>query len=856
MPDLGEREMRLRRIEMLYDRETGGYEDDEAFAARYVGQESLEGPSMTAGLRAEMAFWGDTEEERRAVFEAVRPEGQMMEVPGTELVVFRESPDEQWRKADKGLIESITRDSFLRETGRDLAEFGAGEGPEMLGEALAMMGGKAKVPAAGRAVKNLFRLMLGNIMGGAAQEAVQQVRGTARETAGEVTRRKTMEAIGTGVGAGVGGLAAGTFSAIGRRSHGALVGAVPTAREAVAASERVFPKVPKDPRWYHFGKPKYSQMSIPVNYLTDQPLIQRVGRIAAAIMPWMNRYIQKVDMKAKSFARAMVNPTARDAFMRRAAKDLDDSTQKIIDFTSNAVKFKSVHPRQQGRTIQNMIDRWWEASRMDVDALYAVARSLYDPDFNLSPVLKDADTLLARTVTPGKPVATGRIIGRGGAEEITTPLVRFGRAPTERLRDFIGRLKAIDEGLPTPDLPDGVPIPSKTDRIRAMIQELDDMGQPGLAGEREADLLAKRLSAQLREVLENPIGGDREFSAAWKRASRAARRRFQTREQLVVIDAVNTQTPSSIVHKLILANPKHPQMIDNLIAMRKATGKDGWDMIRSAFKERVLGMMRDPDDLGRFLDDFQPQAKRMLLDPAEERVIRTQAGKIRQLYKSGLREAAESQTRHRAFVKQLIDTDSTAAIDALIAFVNDRGGALQSSFQHALMDEAIERSMVYTKEGVQRISGKAMNKTLENFREKGLLGVLHGTQVLKLQDVKAIQTLMDRAVEDAGTSLTGAATAKGFFSGSLSAIGTALHMIGLSKILTTPGMTRFLIGTGEVGPGAYSTRRAALMIGAIATHLMSDVKKSSGMDKDFEDLQKVVSLVSPTQTQISEEIRE
>jgi hypothetical protein len=172
-------------------------------------------------------------------------------------------------------------------------------------------------------------------------------------------------------------------------------------------------------------------------------------------------------------------------------------------------------------------------------------------------------------------------------------------------------------------------------------------------------------------------------------------------------------------------------MYDKLIYMMQATDKQGWEIIRGAFKDRVLGMMRNPDELAKFLDDFQPNAKRMLIAPAEERVIRTQAKKIGQLYKTGFREAAERQTRNRAFLDNVIDTNSTAQTDAMIAFIQERGGPLLDSYQHAIMDAAIDRSMVTTKEGVERISGKAMKKVLygedgkSGFFGKGLLEPLH-----------------------------------------------------------------------------------------------------------------------------------
>jgi hypothetical protein len=78
-------------------------------------------------------------------------------------------------------------------------------------------------------------------------------------------------------------------------------------------------------------------------------------------------------------------------------------------------------------------------------------------------------------------------------------------------------------------------------------------------------------------------------------------------------------------------------------------------------------------------------------------------------------------------------------------------------------------------------------------------------------------------------------------------------MIGMSKILTVKGLTNFLVGTGAEGKAYRSTRRTAIMLGAIATHLMRDVEKSGGTDKDYEELRRVVSLVSPIEEEMQDE---
>jgi hypothetical protein len=368
----------------------------EQMAAEWVGQENIKGPGLTAGGRAAINLLGDTFDERKAVFDRLYPDGDYREVPETDIVLFKKGGDEQFRKVDPGFREAFAQD-FAKEFGRDIADL-AGDAPEIIGELLFQLSGSTlkKIPGAGpvlrrvlpagsgRAAVNaatrktrntLFRLFLGGTFGEGGQQALQSAAGTQLESLPEQAKRSgttgTYSLIGGTFGAAVGGAA----NIVKRRGAGLIPGGKVGAEEVQRAATRT------------------GAGTLPITVISDAPLLQRIGNQARSVLPFLNRYIQKVDANSIKVARALVNKEARDKFLTRSLEAHRNAAKHIVDFAEKAVRHRKLHPRTQGIGIKDKISQWWRASGIDVDDAYRVARSIEEPAFVLDDAVEHARLL-------------------------------------------------------------------------------------------------------------------------------------------------------------------------------------------------------------------------------------------------------------------------------------------------------------------------------------------------------------------------------------------------------------------------------------------------------------------------------
>jgi len=834
-PQSSEDDAYAARVEALFQKRENNL-SDEQLAAAFAGQENIRGPGLGASSRAWMSGLGDTQEERNAVFRRLHPEGELLEVPDTDIVLFRTAGGENFRKIDPGMAESFNQD-FLRELGADIADF-TGDLPEIAGEAAAQVlfrgkappgAGRAAVSAATRPLRNtLFRLALGGSLGEAGQQVTQTAIGTQRETLGEQGFRTAASGsysiIGGTFAAGLGGV----FNVVKRRS-GIVSGLREGATEGMRAAERL-------------GVPP-----LPVTVLTDQPIIQRIGRQAAAVLPVIRRYISTIDKEVLEATKALVDRPARDKFITRSLEAFNNSARQIQDMAQKAVRFRKLHPRTQGLGIQDTISSWWKASGQSVDRVYAAARSIEEPAFVLDEALAHAKKLDEGVFTPllpkTKTVKTGMLdeLGHPITKDVTEVGTRRLDLLSPDVQKQVKNLLEIDPSLPDVARSTGEAI-SRTDRIRAIIKRLSDESFPPGGGKlNESNLQARSLGATLKKVLKNPANENPEFLAAWAKADKMASARFKTREALAVVDAVNTQTPSQLVDNLVV---NRSASIDNLIAIRKATDQKTFQEIRTAFQATLL---RNPGKIDEVMDGFQPQVLSMLMPSAERKAMRFAAKSYQELLSTNIQKVARRQTEVGAFVREMFSTESTASIQALNNLVLAQPQAFASPFgktvRAGVMDEIIRRSTKANKEGVERINGKLLNEVMQEFDAKGLLKLVLPSDKAVLKDTGAVQVLLDAAAEDVGASMLGASTAKGVTQLSLSALGDLLHLFTTSEILISPWFTRLIAGSGK---GIQKSNTQVLQIlGGMTAALATDVQGSETDNVDVGKLRELVSTISP-----------
>jgi hypothetical protein len=563
---------------------------------------------------------------------------------------------------------------------------------------------------------------------------------------------------------------------------------------------------------------------------------------------------------------AMVDRGKRLKFLDESKRLVDEESRAIREFVEKETEYIQRHPRTRGKMVADEVSNWWwNSARPAEDAAYAVARSIDEPNFDFAGAFKMADDIIEGVWTPGKPQATKQATGLLNiyGEEIVEQGVKQEKVmlgPTEDaiapLRELAERIKKIDETLPYETLEGEAVTHTRADRIRELIKTADDLALP-TPGQRRTEVQGKAaaLSRELREMFENPVNESPVFTAAWRKATAIGRKNRETREHLAVVDVVRTDTPSQIVDNLIV---NRRASIDNLIAIRKATNKETFEEIRSEFVRSMFDAeRRKPGALAMGLENMDENVLRMLMPQKTRRVMKWAARQYQALESTGIRQALKRQAELRPFIREVLDNKNTAGIDALHTLAKRQPGGLNSPFgqsvRHAILDELIERSTITGRAGgrsalegyapvaehfartagsFDRISGKLLNDTLDDFRDRGLLRFLRKSDLQTAGDVELIQKLMDIAAEDAGTALLGAATVKGVTQFSMDAIADMIHFFGLSRLFTNGVATRLLAGPALGGTGGAREATDPRLIQLVGAMFVS-LKDSTSDDSDI-----------------------
>lgn len=758
-PSVAERALLMR------DRRDRSLTDDE-FAARFVGQETVQGEPLGGWDRMWMSALADTPSERQAFVEKWMPPGtELIEVPDTGIALYRRGPDEPYRKVDPGFFEIAGQGALkaAAESGRDVGEFLTGDAGQLIGEAVI----STRFPGGGRGIGFLTRLALGAAGGEIVQEGVQAAAGTQRQTLGEVGTSAAIEGGMSFIGGSLGAAITGAAN-IGLRGRG-LVGSMQGAEEAIEAAERLGVEAPL------------------TSQLSDVPFVRRLSRQASSVLPFLRRQEQRAAQQTLARVRAELDPAARRAFMEEAVKAADTDRRAVLDLVQKEIRYSRKDPRATAEAVKPHFDAWWKRSGQRVDEAYSVARSIDEPEFDLEPALE-----YARQLAEGVQAAGHRRTIRhpdGSTEEIV-PKIRLDRLSTG-VRDAVRKLLALD-----PELPDveGARAISRTDRLRALIKLLRDESLPGPEGPRESNIVAGKLRGVLQSVLENPTNSDPEFVAAWLKANRMAFDRFETRETMAVLEMVKAfegKRPGGWINGLL--HPSNRNLVDDLIAVRQATSPEAFREIRQAALTRVL---RDPSRIAEELAEYDQQALRILFPKGVRESLDKAATSLKRLTQTNIEAVAERQDRVGAYIRAIVDTRDTASVSALKELIGrSQSIAFQRSARSAIIDEIVRRSTI-VRDNAERFSGAKLRETLADFSERGLLDLIDPNTQAVLRDARALAAIQDISIEDPGTALRGASIISGAAQFALASIVDLVHLYGVGKILQNPKLRGIIVGKG------------------------------------------------------------
>lgn len=789
----------------MRDRQKQGVNDVD-FAAHFVNQDTIEGEALGANERFMLGLLGDTFEEREAQFLSSNPAGEMVEVPTTDITLFRKDPTEKFRRVDRPFFESIAEGGILKETGRDVAEIAGATGPEIAGEAVSLTVGKR--PGGGRLLRDALRLFLGGTGGEATQQVAQEIAGTQREALTEQAERAVTEGgisvIGGTVGAGIG---ATKNLATGR----ALFKITPEGERAIAAAGRLGVDEP-----------------LPIQ-IVDSPFLRLLGRQAQALLPRINRALRAQQEALRSILRGASDRKARAKILETATRAFDQAERHLKSLILGASREGKRVYRQASLGLQDTVTKWWRISGDVVDDLYAHSRAIEEPSFDLSPALRAADEVATGVRAPGIPRNVLNEAGEIVGEEI--PEIQLRSLETV-LNKEIRNLRAIDPTLPRRE---GFATPLET--LRQIRANLRDLTLPGPEGMRQHNVLAIKLRDAVEEVIENASHESPEAVAAYKKAQRAAARRFATREQAAVVDLLNTETPSRYARSLI-----QPNSVDNLIALSRAGGKEVLEEIQDLF---ISDLARDPRNITKTLASFDEPTLNLLLPRDKRVIVEGAARQVDELFASNIPKARARQNRVRGFIKDLFDTSATKEIDNLAILMNKTGGRegpFGKSLRAAILDEIWQRSQVVLESasglgaGFRKIDAKRLNAVLDDFNERGLLQFLTLSEKKLVRNVELVQRVADVLSPDAGTSLQAASAVAGARSLSVQALQTFAENFGVGKIMVGERGRDLLIGTAT-GRKRPSDTVIFKLIGAISSSLLNDIENEKDLPEELESRQ-------------------
>lgn len=728
---------------------------DEEFVAQSLRQKKLGTDTLDAYPRAKLAWLADTEGERQKAFKKMFPDGDYMEIPTAngEMAVFRVDKSKEFSKVDPGVREAFSKGTGegIEEALKDVAD----ASPDLIKGAvdLAVLKGK------GGMLWNAGKAFVSNLLTEGARQGTQTVSGTQEQSLSEQATT-SLESGAIGAGGAVGG----QVLEMGLRGGSRLVrsgpGVLPPrtgAAEAQAAAERLGIEP--------FG----------LHQLADSPLIEALSKQSAAVSRSLDDINRLRSDQTLESVRATVDPAAKARVVSNANKIVDES-EKVLNEVVNTAIEQSTKPgtkltrnlRELGVRVKDSIKKFdKEVLDPEVNRAYSYARSIEEPDIDVSNAVGLAQKLDAGVWTPSKPYKVDRVVGQHAdgtpmtiTETVTDP-IRLDRLDPD-VKAVVQDLLQIDPKMPYTAQVGGetAPVPaSATDRVRALIQRLQDASLPGPEGMRASQYVANDLKHTLQNALDNPKNANPEFKRAWDDARRLAKRRFEILEKSAVKTMVMTETPDTVVKQLLSPGVSAATLID----MKRAVPASTFQEIQIAFTKLAL---TEKEKIPAFLAQYDPHTLSILL-PGEYRKPLMQAAKgFQELAESGIPRAIERHSRTRGFIKTLMDESSTVKHDALWSLVRKNGGhdgELGKSIRSALIDEILERSVIKAEAYGEKLGSDAIKNTLKDMQAKGMLRFLTPGDRAILLDARTITQFQEAVGESVGAAIEATTVSKKVF---------------------------------------------------------------------------------------------
>lgn len=743
------------------DPREGAIATRESNMAGQVGQEYLGEPGLPdAGLRADLSFSSRFDEKKLKFMDAY-PEGDMVQVidpgalgrPGGLQILFRRSPNEPYAKIDADAMEKF---EFIG----DISDI-SGDVPAMALEALLTRGARLWKQAVGA--------FLGGTIGEGLKEAIEYFRGYQRESVPEIATRAVQQGLMASAGAIT---TVGVSGPLNWVRGAPSIAVVPGAQRAQMAAARL-------------GIPRLT-----AGQVASSPLWRRVSGQSAATVKNIGDYVREQNGAAARAFRNLRDEDVSRVLAGDLAKLHDDARQQIV---KAAMLSGPTDLSMGGSAIQAGLAEYDDLARTLVNRLYAEARQIETPEFDVSALKASAADIAARAAALGEKVPPA-------------------------IQDAMARINEFDAALPAVTLRDGSIIDA-TERLKAIRTSLWEMSHspPGalLTPEQRAiERQAGQLYGAVTKVMEDPKNVSPEFRAAWSKAATEAKMRFDTMEKLLVIRAAKSETPAKLAESL-----GKPHQVDNLRLLKEVLPEQRWDEFRYAVMSDWTEGAK-VNGLTKRLQSFDQATLNTMFNRAEIGVMDGIGRNFDKLNALGLPQILERQSRRGNIAYEILTGNERSQIETFNKMIGTNV-SVRKEVRAGLIDALLSRH-IDNVEGVPTIGWKGLNSDLDKMLGNGALRFLTANDVRILRDLKLVGEFLPDA-SDAGTSIVAATTAGKATKDHTGFILDILRQSSIGRLMTTNTMQRILLGSDRATrrPLSFDSLRAA---GAIAAELVNDVE--------------------------------
>ncbi len=769
-----------------------------------LGKAGLENPIARLAIAA-----ADTVNEKKLAFKEFFPEGSLRFIPrafvegksGDPVLFFKKDLDAPFQRLDDPDFNFTAG----AEITSDVLEFLAQDLGALFGEgAVAASQFLSKSPDVRvRAVGLISRMTLAAAGGTAFQEGIEFLAFGQEEDIRTVTRRSVSQGAITAFGGLV-------FDKLGRPvvnmfKGAGFIGLREGGKEAIESAKRL------------------GLRTLPLNILTDSPIVQRLGKQAGALVSTLGRYIQSEEKALAELAmgfgakiqgvKNFRTLPAMSTLITAAKKE----NQRLRSNLLRATGRKTTTRKEFGDAFLQDYANFNRTSRARVSAAYGHARGVETPNFNLNPLTDTAREvkLLATEIDLDSSKGLVKIVDKIlKLEQKSVPGVRTASEVAEETG--LNIRGAVDLLETQPGVPKRIPdlIVTKNDGTQVVFDELDQlrfirtqlfdfMTPPPGEARTGIQNLASRMFASISKTLKTPTNTSPKFLKTWQRADRLAKERFTILQAPFLVAAARKETPNALAARL--TNLTDPALADNFRTLQRVMTRETMGKMKDAMFGNWLR------EGGRNLDQAfkaaDPENLRVVFTPREKAGLKQYSESWTKLEAVGIGKAQERYNVFSNAVDDLLLRKDDARVFELTQLIQRNGGiegSLGNSVRAGIFENLFKKNPLgdigsgsaLTFERFNAVDFNALTSRI-NTLEKSTVwdNILTEGDRTFLKDTQRIQDFL-RLSEDAGTSLQAASAARGLFQLSAGAARVLLENIGLGRIMVSPRAQAILTGIG------------------------------------------------------------